>query len=498
MKPLFKPSDITTQNRLPISYTYWMIGVYLIVAWFNEGHLNLDEHFQILEFARYKISSQNNDLPWEFFSQMRPSFQVWPVVWLYQIAELLSVKMSPFFLAFITRAITGLLYVLACHIFFYTFQHELSTQNKKFYFFLLTAFSYIIVVDSVHYSSENLSSILFMLGFSIALSKPTQKRNAICILAGLLLGLSFITRYQTGFMIAGFITWLIVYRELKISAIVTIIVSIVLICGVGIYLDTLFYGKFVCTAWRYFEINLLENKVSDFGVGHWTYLKAFLIFPYGCFYVPACLFFMIKSRKHVLTWVILPFIAIHSWIGHKEMRFLSPIFAFMPFILMYSLQLLQKQYASQLSRQRLLAIHKPVWLLNCVVVVVLGLYKHMDVRLYKYIWTHYNNGTPLILNQVRNQKDWSNLPMRFYLPNRVDIRPIKNFDKYVCKPDNACLVWMPCKENIITSQQTMHLVYDTCHLSDLIRPHLKGADWMDRSRLFRDNARLYDIRANLG
>ena len=50
----------------------------MITAFFSIGHLQSDEHFQVLEFAQYKLGKISaTDLPWEFREKMRPSIQPW-------------------------------------------------------------------------------------------------------------------------------------------------------------------------------------------------------------------------------------------------------------------------------------------------------------------------------------------------------------------------------------------------------------------------------------
>ena len=35
------------------------IGIHLVAAWCNGGFLNADEHYQIIEFAQYKLGRQS-------------------------------------------------------------------------------------------------------------------------------------------------------------------------------------------------------------------------------------------------------------------------------------------------------------------------------------------------------------------------------------------------------------------------------------------------------
>jgi phosphatidylinositol glycan class B len=58
----------------------------LILTYFSVGYYHPDEHFQILEFARWKLDpSRSEPLPWEFYHQMRPAIQPVMVVVIHKI-----------------------------------------------------------------------------------------------------------------------------------------------------------------------------------------------------------------------------------------------------------------------------------------------------------------------------------------------------------------------------------------------------------------------------
>jgi GPI mannosyltransferase 3 len=54
------------------------VVVRILTAWFNGGYFHPDEHWQILEFAWYKLGHEPASiLPWEFPAQIRPGLQPW-------------------------------------------------------------------------------------------------------------------------------------------------------------------------------------------------------------------------------------------------------------------------------------------------------------------------------------------------------------------------------------------------------------------------------------
>lgn len=64
IKPLFYSID---KDKFPGWLFACVFIVYLIVAYNNTGFNNPDEHFQIIEFANYKLGlAMESDLAWEY------------------------------------------------------------------------------------------------------------------------------------------------------------------------------------------------------------------------------------------------------------------------------------------------------------------------------------------------------------------------------------------------------------------------------------------------
>ena len=484
-------------SRLPINYFYFLLFFYIVLAWFSEGYSHVDEHYQILEFAAYKIHHYPYLYPWELDAQIRPTLQVWVVVWLSNALSFFSP--SPFFIAFLTRAIAAILSAIGCYLFINAWKDALDSTLKKKWFFLLAAFSYTAAYCAVRYSSEGISSSLFLIGFSLLFYKIDRHTMSIYFIIGFLLGVSFITRYQTGLMIFGLIAWLVIVRKIKPSALLTLFTGLLLVFALGVYLDTLFYEKFVCTAWRYFEVNILENRAAAYGTSHWKYLNAATYLPYGPLYILSSLFFIIKCPKHAITWVIIPFILFHMITPHQEMRFLIPILGFMPFIILYSLQIIQQDYSFHAGfAHRVATINKIAWFMNCAMLLLLFTFAHDHIGMYKFMWQHYKNQSVLLnLFTSKNELFADNaivlkMPLRFYLSDKIYAKNYNNLNSFSCKKESICLASIPCYQARLPSKPNLTLVYDSCP-SDASRTTFNVAAWMDRSAIFRHRGRVYEI-----
>ena len=84
------------------------ILLHLGCAWFSVGYYNPDEHYQILEFANYKLGlSPPSDLAWEYPAKIRPAVQPAMAYGVYRIME--KVRMAdPFSVSFLLRLITSI------------------------------------------------------------------------------------------------------------------------------------------------------------------------------------------------------------------------------------------------------------------------------------------------------------------------------------------------------------------------------------------------------
>jgi phosphatidylinositol glycan class B len=111
--------------------------VFIITAFFSEGYYHPDEHFQILEFANYKLgNSPASDLPWEFKEQIRPALQ--PAL-AYSTIKFLNFTgiTSPFSHALLLRVLTALLsWFVICKSVLFLSKDFVSEKGKKIFIFL--------------------------------------------------------------------------------------------------------------------------------------------------------------------------------------------------------------------------------------------------------------------------------------------------------------------------------------------------------------------------
>jgi len=305
--------------------------IYGITAWFSEGYHHPDEHFQIIEFANYRLGrTPVADLPWEFAAEIRPGLQPMLTYGFLRAAEALGLT-HPFTQVFLLRLLTGWL----CLWVFFQWADGLSAalnddrvgRGLRWAVVFLWFMPYL----SVRFSSENLAGLALWSGMLLVL----KRNNKGLLLAGVLLGLSFFLRFQMAFSLLGLGGWLAWQWLAKKPSRLTsgqmglLLMGGFIALGLGIASDGWLYGKPVFTAYNYFTANILENKAADWGVSPWWFYFAQAVItavpPVGVVGLILAGVGFWKHRHHALVWMFIPFLVAHLVVGHKEMRFLYPM-----------------------------------------------------------------------------------------------------------------------------------------------------------------------------
>lgn len=170
-----------------------------------------------------------------------------------------------------------------------------------------------------------------------------ENTNAYRVLkVGLVLGLAFLFRYQTVILSTFLIIWWMVYQKPNWKEIIQVLLGAIAVLIVGILLDSWFYESFVFAPWNYFKINVIEDGASSFGQQSWYYYLYGIILspsiPLGLIILFLLVFLSIQKYKSFLIWCFVPFIILHSFIPHKESRFLFPLAFLLPYLMVWGTQ----------------------------------------------------------------------------------------------------------------------------------------------------------------
>ena len=326
------------------------LAVVVLSAWFNRGFLSYDEHFQILEFAWYKLGRAPADtLAWEFREQMRPGLQPLMAVWAARGVEAVGV-VSPFVLAFLLRLVSGLLGVWVSLAVAIRVLPEVRNERLKVALLAGSLLLWFLPFAHVRFSADNWGGLLFFAGLCLLMDsvgstprwdgRPGRRAAMAAVgAAGLLWGFAFYFRYQIGFSIAGAGCWLLFVRRARPAVVAALASSFLMACAACTLADRWLYDAWVFTPYEYLRANLIEGKAASFGLEPWWYylgqMLLFLIPPFSLVLVGLLGAAAWYERRHVLIWTTVPFLVGHSLIGHKEVRFLVPItYAVVPLLVL--------------------------------------------------------------------------------------------------------------------------------------------------------------------
>ncbi len=317
--------------------------IHVIQAIQAVGYFHPDQHFSIIEFASYKLGFSSADqMAWEFPNKVRPTMQVYLFLGFYQLMDLLNLGDAYTSLTILRLFVVLLNFILFNYIIFREFKSE--NQILLIIILLVANFSWFYPYNKTLFNSENFGAIFY---FGSILLYQHFKSKSIKIphlfLIGFLLSLSFYFRFQMGFAMIGLGIWFLFYEKLKVNHILALSSGFLLGVGLNTLIDSLYYGDFNFIPFTYWKINIIDKRAANLGTSSFLYyiveLALILTAPLLSIILLYYLFrgfFKKFGNPYVLS--VISFLLIHFIIGHKEERFLFPIFGILPVILGYGLK----------------------------------------------------------------------------------------------------------------------------------------------------------------
>ena len=417
-------------------YLFFAIVLYLFFAYFNYGHNTGDEYSQIYEFAAYKIGYVNYaDLRlWEYDTHMRPGFQVWIVYELYQFMHLFNADVNIFSLNYIIQAGSALLSIFACFLSFKVLSKDFSQTYSKL-FVLLSLFTWLGIYTSLHFNGENISGKLYFISVLLILLALDKKTWYYFALSGIIFGMAFASRFQITFSALGVFLWLIIARKISLKHLLILLISSLISIGIfNVVIDHWFYGQWVFSAYNYYYQNMVTGTMNSYGTDpFYTYIPMLLgYFPWGPIYVVATAWFIYRKPKHLFTAAIVPFFVIHSIIGHKEVRFMLPMIAFMPYIIttwLDKINFIDKFHSQKAYRVTAKIV---IWL-NLIAFISMLIPAATEIGGWRYISQNYSQPTTIYYNAVKDRK------LLFYIKPNIKLIPINNASEINCNNTPNCL-----------------------------------------------------------
>lgn len=392
---------------------FWIV-LYTLGAWFSTGFHHFDEHFQIIEFAQYKLGLNTpEELTWEFHERMRPALQPALATAGLSIMRALGLE-NPFYQLFIFRWLTALL-SLAAALFFYQRMAPSLADRYKVWFWWLNLGFWALVFSRLRFSSEAWSALAMLVGLVLV---SNESRNDKLYLGGLVLGLAFVLRFQAGAFVAGIGLWMLLIQRNTFWGLASSFTGIVTAVAMGAVVDRWFYNEWVFTPWHYLDLNILQDRVSNFGVSPWYYyfteFLAFGVPPFSVVLLVLVLLYPIFYPKSSVSWSVLPFVALHIAVGHKEARFLFPALAFVPWMVVASIPPLLERWPKLApvfgkTSRGLFVVGNTLALM-----VILFKPAEANMQLYRWLHSHYAGQKVLLLGLNDIPYEHENLQVKFY------------------------------------------------------------------------------------
>lgn len=418
--------------KSPYKY-FFLFGllVFLTTAFFSIGYYHVDEHFQILEFANYKLgNSPASDLAWEFQAKIRPALQPAMAILIIKALNIFNVS-NPFTYSLILRIITALLSWFVISKTCLLLIKDFKTSKGKWGFLFISFFIWFIPYISVRFSSETYAAISFLGAVYLILkfnAENNGKKTIMLAIAGLLLGLSFFFRFQMGLAVLGLGLWLLVINKMNWKNILILFISGIAAIAFCIYLDYWFYGEFVITPFNYFNTNIIENKVSSFGVDPWWYyFELYFLKVIPPISIVLLVYFFIglyKNPKHLFAWLIIPFVLVHFLIGHKELRFLFPMAFFFTYLAVIGFENFKVQQQFAKTVKFILAFS---FVLNLFVLAyIVFTPSQVNIKYFQFLYNYSAHKNVVLLCKEKNPYELAIANFNFFKPKNLSCVVLKN------------------------------------------------------------------------
>lgn len=296
--------------------------IHVVIMLVAVNPFNADEHFQILEFAYARAGYAPLDaLPWEYGAHIRSGVQ--PLLAMLPLVLLRALgAQSPFVWVWILRlgslvaAAVVMLQVIA-HV-----SPQLSRSGRRV-LWLSSLFLWFLLLVHFRFTGENLGGMALIAAVPLALVSNTHpNRRRLSALAGILLGLSFLFRFQMAFAVLGLLGWIALRHAGGWRHGVTLAAHAAWVVAVGSLVDAWFYGGWVFTPWSYFHTNVIEGVASTFGTEPWYwYLAGLLLWmapPLGIALLGAFFLPLFLRSSSVWVWIAASFLFAHIIVGTRR------------------------------------------------------------------------------------------------------------------------------------------------------------------------------------
>lgn len=303
-----------------------------------------DEIFQSLEPAHY-LSFGEGLLPWEYIYGVRWPMLSLVIATIMKLTTLFPLPQPEGYLFAIKIFFSILCFLQAWMIL--QLLREKAVPDKLA---AAGACLFLLLAPSLYFAnralSENMASF-FMMATLYFLLIPKRY-----VWAGICVGLMLAFRPQMALILPGLLCLPIVRENWRRGLLGIMLAAI---CYMGV--DFLVWGEPLRSLTNYLEFNLILNGSKSYGTETWYYYIQGVVraLPFYCLMFLVIATNQIKRSWPYLTMMIF-FIIGHSFLGHKEMRFLIPLIPLSCLVLVSGLRSFPMRQSLQFSVLALLMV----------------------------------------------------------------------------------------------------------------------------------------------
>ncbi|HIF50423.1 MAG TPA: hypothetical protein EYQ42_02620 [Thiotrichaceae bacterium] len=484
---------------IPKNWLIFAVFIYLLAAWSSVGHYHDDEYYQILDFTALKLGFEmQNAVMWEYEAGVRSGLQ--PLIAFLVVKAMMSIDItSPFLWAFCLRLISLMVSLVSIIVFIQAIKDQIKSDTifRWTVFFLL--YSWLFIFLNVRFSSESWALSLFILAYGIYFSQDSLNDKK-CFYVGLVLGFAFLARYQMGFLLLGFVCWMLFQRHEKLRNLLIIVTGGVTALILGVAIDYWLYGTFTLSGWNYFEWHILKGSLDNIVHEPWWYYSYYsavqLIPPITLLLPIVVLIFWMLFPRHPITWSVLPFVLFHHYFGHKEMRYLFPVLPFAPVMFAMVLEKLIYRFRFLETNKFIypwkIIIGVSVFLNTILIVLVLTLPASKEVALWQNCLSRnlsVDTSVLLVYDPDGSSSSTGELELDFYNKDNIPVISVSNeseiADKIIELPDKQ-LFYASRKKNRekdLSAAEISHKLVCQALPNWLLKININ--DWTSRTSMWR-------------
>nr|WP_262987375.1 hypothetical protein [Pedobacter suwonensis] len=405
-----------------------MLMIYLFVAYNSSGYNNADEHFQIVEFANYKMGrTPESDLAWEFNAKIRSGIQPAVCYILMRLASWFGCN-DPYAFAFFLRAVTAVGSIFIIRFFIRSYIHEVEFKYRCIYV-LSSYLIWFLPYINVRFSSESWSGLFILLSLAIIKQDMRGKVKNLAYLLGLVSGVAILFRYQSAILVFGLFLWFFFMSGRDVVFLLKTALVILAVLMIGFTIDYWLYGEFCFTLYNYFQVNLIQDVASQYGILPWYEVIFYIIFspgPIGIFLFAGLILLVFKKFNDPIFWAVIPFLVVHAIIPHKELRFLFPLANLIPIVLVLSYQQIARHTGVFKVVSLMVVVILSIYNVAGIICVALRPAGNGKIAVAQFIHRKYKN-QKVILNcteGINPYSDWAFPKDRFYAHELVKVNEI--------------------------------------------------------------------------